>query len=188
MCSFSHVTRCDRPPLCIVRLQSIELKKIISHIELRLQKHTHFIVCFYLYGFVNTKSDIEYHQTHPLFACILTVWTNCVRTEGGCAAGVLFSLRSFLKWATGELKVSVNKKDTRHFQRQAPTRPPEPAVGEYSSVLTKSFWLQCGRSNGLFLWPAGLQRELQWLVWITWAGGLRKYNLFLSDWFNDDHQ
>lgn len=127
---------------------------------------------------VKYKKNIENHQTHPLFTCIHIVWPNCVRTEGCCAVEALFSLRSFLKWATGESKASVNRRDTRRFQHRAPTRPPEPTVGEYSSLLIKSFWLQRGRSDGLFLWPAGLQRELQWLVWIIWAAGMRKSDYF----------
>lgn len=62
------------------------------------------------------------------------------------------------------VKVSVNKRDTSRSQQWASTRPPEPTVGEYSSLLTKSFWLQCSRSEGLFLWPAGLQRNYSGLL------------------------
>lgn len=94
---------------------------------------------------------------------LIHTYTYCMailRQDWGllCSRCIVFS-QIFPKTSHRRVKVSVNKRDTSRFQQWASTRPPEPAVGEYSSLLTKSFWLQRGRSEGLFLWPAGLHRN-----------------------------
>lgn len=52
-----------------------------------------------------------------------------------CSRSFVFS-EFLLKMSHGQVKVSVNKRNTSHFQQRASTRPLEPTVGEYSSLLT----------------------------------------------------
>lgn len=107
-------------------------------------------------GFVDNKKE----NIRLILYCTVYGYTVSGFRNWGllCSWCIVFS-QIFPKMSHRRVKVSVNKRDTSRFQRRASTRPPEPTVGEYSSLLIKSFWLQCGRSEGLFLWPAGLQRN-----------------------------
>ena len=104
------------------------------------------------------KHRISSDSSFPSHLYILYVAKLCQDWELLCSRSLVVS-QIFPRTSHRRVKVSVNKRDTRRFQHRASARPLEPTVGEYSSLLTKSFWLQCGRSEGLFLWPAGLQRN-----------------------------